>query len=255
MNMWKVVQYVSVGDRIAYTYVKRIKRWMKCPVCHEKMTFKKDPKFWICDSCQYTIAEKEFLDDLVLWICDECNTNLNCQEGFDEHSSRHICRVCGYENDIILNNIKGICIDCGKVKRNPNATLCDGCKQIRKQKAKEWLKTTGKVVGVAAAVSAVAYLASQASDNDEKIDYTPLPNGDDERGGEMDKFPICKTCGSTMSKFDGWAWYTCPYCGDSVKIIDGTKMWCNEIFGDGNKQHRSDFELADFCRGGDLSDD
>ena len=58
-----------------------------------------------------------------------------------------------------------------------------------------------------------------------------------------------------MTKFDGWAWYTCPECEDKVRIIEGKETWHDEIFNKGKKQHKSDFELADFCRGGDLTED
>ena len=71
----------------------------------------------------------------------------------------------------------------------------------------------------------------------------------------MRKYPICKYCGAEMTKFDGWAWYTCPDCGNKVRIIDGHITWYDEIFKDGKKQHSSDFSLADFCRGGELTED
>ena len=58
------------------------------------------------------------------------------------------------------------------------------------------------------------------------------------------KYPKCSTCGAKMSKFDGVAWYTCPECGNAIrKNSDGT--W----------SLKSDFDLADFCRGGDLTED
>lgn len=68
-------------------------------------------------------------------------------------------------------------------------------------------------------------------------------------------YPACKTCGAKMIKFDGWAWYTCPECENKVRIIDGKETWYSEIFKSGKKQHHSDFELADFCRSGDLTED
>ena len=71
----------------------------------------------------------------------------------------------------------------------------------------------------------------------------------------MSKFPICKTCGAKMTEFDGVAWYRCPKCGDSVRITDGRVEWHDDLFGRGKKRHGSDFNLADFCRGGDLSED
>ncbi len=71
----------------------------------------------------------------------------------------------------------------------------------------------------------------------------------------MAEYPQCKSCGAEMTGFDGWAWYTCPNCGDKVRIIDGDVTWEDEIFKEGAKQHNSDFELADFCHGGDLTED
>lgn len=247
---------MSVEDKLTYVYIKRIKRWMECPVCHKKMTFSKSRKSWICNDCSYAITENEFLDNFVLWFCDECNTYLNNQEGFDKKASQHICTKCGYLNDTTFDNIKGMCKDCGKVLPNPDASLCEDCKQERKRKAKEWLVKAGKVAGVAAAVVGTVYLASQSSGGDDE-DYTPLPdwNGDDEGDDGMNDFPICKTCGAKMTEFDGWAWYTCPECGDMVRIIDGTTTWHDEIFKPGTKEHHSDFELADFCHGGDLTED
>lgn len=43
--------------------------------------------------------------------------------------------------------------------------------------------------------------------------------------------PVCDMCGSLMTEFDGWAWHTCPECGNSVRIIDGEVKWEREIFG------------------------
>ena len=71
----------------------------------------------------------------------------------------------------------------------------------------------------------------------------------------MSKYPTCKTCGTKMTEFDGWAGYTCPECGNSVRVIDGKMTWHDEIFRPGKKELRSDFELADFCHGGDLTED
>lgn len=241
---------MSVADKITYTYIKRIKRWMECPVCYKRMTFNKSRKSWICNGCAYEISEKAFLDDFVLWFCDECNYYLNNQEGFDKQSKKHICTNCGFENDTTFDNVKGMCIDCGKLLPNPTSSLCDECKQLRKQKAKEWLIKAGKAVGAVAVMAGTVYLASQSSENtDNENLYLPLPDED------MRDYPVCKTCGAAMSEFDGWAWYTCSECGDSVRIIDGTETWHDEIFRSGKKEHHSDFELADFCRGGDLTED
>ncbi len=241
---------MSITDKLTYTYIKRIKRWMECPICHKKMTFSKTKQSWICNECGYSITEKEFLDDFVFWFCDECNSYLNNQEGFNKKSSLHICTECGYENDITFENIKGMCRDCGKPLVNPDSSLCDDCKEQRRAKAKERLITVGKIVGTVAAVAGVVCLAAQRSDSEEsEKEYLPLPDESDP------DYPICKSCGAKMTRFDGWAWYTCPECGNSVRIIDGITTWYDEIFRPGKKEHYSDFDLADFCRGGDLTED
>ena len=113
------------------------------------------------------------------------------------------------------------------------------------------------------------YFATRKADEDNGAETPRLPDNDEDADGDEDdevyglgegNFPTCKTCGAEMTKFDGWACYTCPECEDWVRIIDGTETWRCEIFGDGiygkgKKQHYSDFELADFCRGGDLTED
>ena len=252
---------INIGDRATYFYIKNIKKWMFCPDCKNgKMTFNKRDTLWTCEECGYQFSEEYFLDDCVFWFCDECETYLNNQEGFDKNSSRHICRKCGYENDTTFNNIKGTCSDCGKLLPNPDATLCADCRQARREKAKQWLVTTGKVAAGIAVVAGAVILAASASSEEENTDYTPLPDADDGNDDEVyglgeGIYPTCKTCGAKMTGFDGWAWYTCPECEDKVRIIEGKETWQDEIFGKGKKQHHSDFELADFCRGGDLTED
>ena len=128
---------------------------------------------WICKECGYQLSADEFEDDYVFGFCDNCDAYLNNQENFDRGADRHICRNCGYENDTTLDNVKGICPDCGKVIADQEATLCPECKQRREQKAKEWLAKAGKVVGVVTAVAgAAAYLASQINSDDSTEDDT-----------------------------------------------------------------------------------
>jgi predicted RNA-binding Zn-ribbon protein involved in translation (DUF1610 family) len=248
---------IGLGDRATYFYIKNIKKWMFCPSCKNgKMSFNKKTSHWVCEDCGYSFSEEYFLDDCVFWFCDECEIYLNNQEGFDKHSPKHICRNCGYENDTTFDNIKGTCSDCGKILPNPDATLCADCRQSRREKAKQWLKVAA---GIAVVVGAAVVAASATEDN-ENTDYTPLPNDNSDDDNEVyglgeGIYPTCKTCGAKMTKFDGWAWYTCPECEDKVRIIEGKETWHDEIFNKGKKQHKSDFELADFCRGGDLTED
>lgn len=53
-------------------------------------------------------------------------------------------------------------------------------------------------------------------------------------------YPVCDSCGATMNIFDGWAWYTCPNCGNAVRILDGVVTWQRDIFY--NKKKRRDIE-------------
>lgn len=172
----------SIMDRLTYAYIRKIKKWMFCPACQKgKMTIDKKSTVWTCEDCGYKLSADEFEDNYVFWFCDECQTYLNNQDGFDRNAAKHICRNCGYENDTTFENVKGICSDCGKIIPNPDATLCADCRQHRREKAKEWLITAGKVVGVAAAVvGAVCVAAAAAGDeSDENTDYTPIYDGDD----------------------------------------------------------------------------
>ena len=45
------------------------------------------------------------------------------------------------------------------------------------------------------------------------------------------KVPMCDICITLMTEVVGWAWHTCPDCGNSVRIIDGEVKWQKEIFG------------------------
>ena len=177
---------ISIGDRATYFYIKNLKKWMFCPSCKNgKMSFNKKTSHWVCEDCGYGFSEEYFLDDCVFWFCDECETYLNNQEGFDKHSPKHICRNCGYENDTTFDNIKGTCSDCGKLLPNPDATLCADCRQSRREKAKQWLITAGKVAAGVAVVVGAAVIAASAIEDDKNTDYTSLPGGDDEGGLDM----------------------------------------------------------------------
>ena len=126
---------MNVSDKLTYFYTKKIKRWMLCPVCYQKMHFSKNNSNWICDNCKYTLLEADFLDNYVFWYCDCCNSYLNIQNEFDRKGTHHICENCGFDNDITPSNIVGVCKDCGTHIDNPNATICENCKIVRLEKA------------------------------------------------------------------------------------------------------------------------
>ena len=192
MKKAKTKTHKNVVKALSYAYIRKIKKWMFCPACQSgKMTINKKSTLWTCENCGYKLSADEFEDDYVFWFCDGCNTYLNNQDGFDRHSTHHICQRCGYENDTTFDNVKDICSDCGKIIPDSNATLCIDCKQARKTKAKEWLKTAGTVVSVTAAAVGAAYLASQSSRQDDSTDYKYILDGDDEGDSGM----RCANCG------------------------------------------------------------
>ena len=251
---------ISIGNRATYFYTKNIKKWRCCPACKSGiLNFDKKASLWICRDCRCKFPEKCFLDDNAFWFCDKCEAYLNNQEGFKKTGGKHICKSCGYENDIKFANTKGICSECGKIISDSAVTLCGSCRRKRNEKTKQWVLDAGKITIKIVVVGAIALVASTIGD-EEDTEYTPLPDDNSYDDNEVyglgaGKYPTCKTCGKKMTKFDGWAWYTCPNCGDMVRIIDGKETWRDEIFTKGKKQHRSDFERADFCRGGDLTED
>lgn len=220
MKKAKTKTHKNIVEILTSAYIRRIKKWMFCPACQNgKMTINKKSTLWTCEDCGYTLSADEFEDDYVFWFCDECNTYLNNQDGFDRHASRHICQKCGYENDTTFDNVKGMCSDCGKIISDPDATLCIDCKQARKVKAKEWLKTAGKVVGVAAVAVGTAYLASQSSGDDGNTDYKYIPDGDDEGDGGM----RCANCGNTDENtlWDEGDTIYCSKCAHRTSVDTG----------------------------------
>ena len=138
MKESKSAKRKNLIEVVTYAYIRRIKKWMFCPACHNgKMTINKKSTLWTCEKCGYKLSADEFKDDYVFWFCDECGAYLNIQAGFDRTATQHICVECGYENDINSDKLKGLCSDCGKVIPDPESTLCIDCKLARKAKAKE----------------------------------------------------------------------------------------------------------------------
>ena len=141
------------------------------------------------------------------------------------------------------------------IKRKPKRTI-DG--KNDSSKTKQTLINIVKGVGVATIIASLYYLVAKFSD-DESSEYTYYNDVNNNDGityglGEGN-YPDCRTCGTKMTDYDACAWYTCPECGDKVRIIDGEETWYDQVFKKGKKQLYSDFELADFCRGGDLTED
>lgn len=207
---------------------------------------------WTCENCDYELSVDEFEDDYVFWFCDECGAYLNDQDGFDRNASKHICQNCGYENDTTLDNIKGICSDCGKVIADPEATLCEDCRQARKDKAKENLKTIGKVAGVVAAAVGTAYLASKYTDesnDDEAISYIPTGDSDDDDGEESEEMN-CPQCGRKMKGDwpDKTRYFNCESCGDRFFVEDDGEI-VNVLYR-GNKNSKKCANCGQSLRGG-----
>ena len=229
--------------RATYFYVKNIKKWIPCPNCVcGKMTFNKENLTWECQECTYNFTEAYFSNSFAFQFCEKCKSFLNIQDGFSKDNSKHICCNCGYEND--LKKYNNVCTDCKRVLSATTSKRCDDCKQHRKNKRNDLIKLG---VNTAIFVGTIIHIF--------------YDNNDDETNSDKDDFelndttyPICQ-CGTEMTKFDNWAWYSCPNCGNSVRVTTEAETWYDEIFRDGNKSNRSDFQLADFSHGGELSED
>lgn len=218
----------SIGEHFTYAYLRHIKKWMFCPNCASgKLAFNKKASKWQCENCGYELSADEFEDDYVFWFCDECGAYLNNQEGFDRKAKKWVCTSCGYENETTMDNLKGVCVDCGKIIPDPEGTLCVDCRLIRRERSKERLKNIGTAVGIGAAAVGIG-IAAAYSQSDNVSEPLPPPPEDDR------EYPTCDLCGEMMTEFDGWAWYTCPNCGNTVRIFeDGTTTWERELFGPG----------------------
>lgn len=122
---------VAIPDVATYFYIKRIKKSMECPGCHERLLFDEGVESWVCEGCGFTLPEEEFLDDYVFWFCDQCNESLNTQAGFDRSANCWVCANCGFENTLTEEDLLGICQDCDALLEDPDATLCPECERAR----------------------------------------------------------------------------------------------------------------------------
>ena len=217
----------SLADILSYMYIKRIKRWMDCPVCYGRLLFSKQMKAWVCARCEYTIHEDDFLDDFVFWFCDGCGTYLNVQPGFDRKGTHWVCEKCGFDNDTTFNNIHGECKDCGALLMNPDATICRDCKIVRLQKAKAVLSAASDMCFALSdairpkesASTAYQYIGDSGDDYDEEEDDD---DDDDEYDDDEDAMK-CGYCGNTdtNSLCDEGDTIYCSLCQHRTSVATG----------------------------------
>ena len=112
------------------------------------------------------------------------------------------------------------------------------CRLKRKERAKERLINIGTAVGIGAVAVGIGLATAQSQSDDSSEPLPPFPEDDRD-------YPTCDLCGEKMTEFDGWAWYTCPNCGNMVRILeDGTTTWERELFGP-RAGHSS--RLCEYC--------
>ncbi|WP_195514059.1 hypothetical protein [Turicibacter sanguinis] len=228
MKKPKIAKRKNIYEAVTYAYIRKVKKWMFCPACQQgKMTINKKSTLWTCEDCEYTLSADEFEDNYIFWFCDECNTYLNNQEGFDRNASRHICKKCGYENDTTIDNVKGICSDCGKIIPDPDGSLCFDCKFVRRQKAKERLATAIKVA--AEVVVVVAAAVAGADEGGFSMKCANCGNTDENTLWDEGDTVYCSRCCHRTSKETGEDdLVECPYCH---RMRDRKVMycrWCND---------------------------
>lgn len=96
----------NIFKKLGYAYIRKIKKWMFCPACDDKLYVSEDGKMWKCRKCDYELSVKEFEDDYVFWFCDTCGAFLNNQSKFNINETNHVCEKCGFNNDITPANIE-----------------------------------------------------------------------------------------------------------------------------------------------------
>lgn len=236
--------FMSIVDSLTYFYIKRIKRWIQCPVCNHKLLFSKNSISWCCNHCGYSLKETEFLDDYVFWFCDCCGTYLNIQNGFNRNGLNHICEKCGFNNDTTFSNIKGECRDCRKLLDNPNATICDDCKTYRLEKAKEFFDNVAEVCDQAS--SALKNESNENEDTEPKINTNEL----NILAKDFSDGATCPICNSDCYWDEDKCTWICDSCNyeiegsqieydsenDKVKVL-GIDWYCDNCNSHLNSQH------------------
>ena len=103
-----------ISDQVSYFFIKNVN---------------KTTEAWECESGDFLLTEKEFLDGYVFWFCDQCGRFLNVQEGFAADAGRWTCTECGFENNVTEENLVGTCRECGRLLDDPDASLCPDCNE------------------------------------------------------------------------------------------------------------------------------
>ena len=185
-------KYIGLGDRLAYLYLRKVKKQIPCPACKSgAMTINKKSTRWKCDDCGYGST----IDNLNL---------------------KGMCSVCGKtvpDSDAI------ICGDCRKVRRE----------KVKKYVAIT-VGVAAAIAGTIYLVKKSTDDAQSEGEDFLPDTGDDFEDSDEVYGLGDGKFPYCYACGAEMTEFDGCAWYICPACGNKVRIIDGVTTWYNEIF-------------------------
>lgn len=258
------LQKVATKNVDKRTKIIKHNKQIRCPSCKSgTMSINSSDKNWICDRCSYSFSARK---THAFWFCKNCGEYLNNQEGFAENALKHICKSCGYINDTTFDTVRGVCFDCGKAI-DPTETLCHTCKKNRYEKIMEKLVPIGIAVGVVAGAVVLAALASgkdEEENNNSCEENLSLLNDvsednicwDDENCdiealNSMNEryFKNCPNCGGIMYWDGSWE---CTDCDEEIDSDEGDN---DGIIVDGGNNEDFDFELANFCRGGDLAED
>ena len=127
-----------------------------------------------------------------------------------------------------------LCKKCNAIlPENSTKETCEECVHARKDKMIATTKSVAKGVGFVLFIIGTLFAYAYLSSDDDRLESS---DNDTDSPSDNDSYPICDACGDKMTIFDDWAWYTCPTCGNSARIIDGTTTWSREIFGSVSKR-------------------
>ena len=217
------------SEKVTHFFIKKIKKWMFCPVCEDKMRISKDGKVWECSRCGYSLLDYDFKNDYVFWFCDCCGTYLNNQSGFHLGADSHKCTKCGFENNTTSSNIKDMCVDCGKLLPEGAGSLCEDCKTIRLKKAALILTEVGNICNEASKALNTITANSKNSQpyigtGDKTMRCANCGNEDTNTIWDEGDTVYCSLCCHRTRKEDGEDdLVECPYCH---RMRDRKAMYC-----------------------------